>query len=123
MGGWGVRDRPETLNYFSHKETLAASANRNWSSNPQELNNVYSYDNREECKVTTELKPTEQEVHRPKVIYRGGASDAVYGLGLIGAWIYYLTHATTFSMGVLGLLKGIVWPAMLVYELLKYLNM
>jgi len=76
-----------------------------------------------ENKMTTESKPNEQEIRKSKVIYRGGASDAVYGFGLIGAWIYYLSHAATFLMGALGLLKGIIWPAMLVYELLKYLNM
>ncbi len=73
--------------------------------------------------MTTELNSTEQKLQKPKVIYKGGASDAVYGFGLIGAWIYYLSHAATFWMGVLGIFKGIVWPAMLVYELLKYLNM
>ena len=68
-------------------------------------------------------EPTEQKSQKSKVVYRGGASDAVYGFGLIGAWIYYLSTATTFWMGVLGILKGIVWPAMLVFEALKYLNM
>jgi hypothetical protein len=76
-----------------------------------------------ENKMSTEAKGNEQEVRKSKTSYRGGASDAVYGFGLIGAWVYYLTHATTFWMGVLGLLKGIIWPAMLVYELLKFLNM
>lgn len=57
------------------------------------------------------------------MVRQGGGSEAVYGLGLIGAWVYYLSHATTFWMGVLGFLKGIVWPAMLVYELMKFLNM
>lgn len=68
---------------------------------------------------------TEQRTHgqRSKVIYKGGASEAVYGFGLIGAWIYYLTHATTIGMGILGIFKGIVWPAMLVYEALKFLNL
>ncbi len=65
----------------------------------------------------------EQEKQKSKVIYKGGASDAVYGFGLIGAWVYYLSHAATFGMAILGILKGIVWPAMLVYELLKYLGM
>lgn len=64
----------------------------------------------------------ERDNHRTKVIRQGGASEAVYGLGLIGAWIYYIGEATTFWMGVLGVLKGIVWPAILVYEALKYLN-
>jgi len=47
----------------------------------------------------------------------------VYGLGFIGALVYYMQHATTFWIGVLGLLKACVWPAFLVYELLKFLKM
>lgn len=72
--------------------------------------------------MTSETKINERENRKSKVIYKGGASDAVYGFGLIGAWVYYVSHAATFGMGVLGILKGIVWPAILVYELLKYLN-
>ena len=72
--------------------------------------------------MTTEPNSTEQKLQKPKAVYRGGASDAVYGLGLIGAWVYYISHATTFWLGVLGIFKGIFWPAMLVYELLKYLE-
>ena len=49
-------------------------------------------------------------------------SGAVYGLGLIGAAIYFISQATTFWMGVLGFLKAIVWPAFLVYEALKTLG-
>jgi hypothetical protein len=74
-------------------------------------------------KMNTEPKSNVPETQKPKVAYRGGASDAVYGFGLIGAWVYYIGHATTFWIGVLGFLKGIVWPAMLVYEFLKYLHM
>jgi hypothetical protein len=46
----------------------------------------------------------------------GSAGDAVYGLGVIGAAVWYISSATTFWMGVLGVLKAIVWPAFLVYE-------
>ncbi len=42
-----------------------------------------------------------------------------YGLGFIGAAIYYVSTATSFWIGVLGILKAIVWPAFLVYSLLK----
>jgi hypothetical protein len=55
--------------------------------------------------------------------YERGASGAVYGLGLLGAWVYYISQATTFWIGVLGVIKGIFWPGFLVYELLKFLNM
>lgn len=49
-------------------------------------------------------------------------SEAVYGLGLIGAAVYFIQHAATFWAGVLGLLKALVWPAMVVYKLLGFLK-
>jgi hypothetical protein len=48
-----------------------------------------------------------------------GSGQAIYGLGMIGAAIYYVGHSTTFWMGVLGILKAIIWPVLLVYGLLK----
>lgn len=51
------------------------------------------------------------------------SNGAVYGFGFIGALIYYITTASSFWVGVLGILKAIVWPAMLVYGLLKSLGM
>ncbi len=50
----------------------------------------------------------------------GGCGGAVYGLGFVGAAIYYISNAATFWAGVLGILKAIVWPTFLVYEMLKY---
>lgn len=55
-------------------------------------------------------------------IQQHGPNSAVYGLGFIGAVIYYISNATTFWLGALGVLKAIVWPAFLVYEALKLLN-
>jgi hypothetical protein len=72
--------------------------------------------------MTAEARPIEQERRRTRVIRQGGG-EAVYGLGLIGAWVYFIGHAGTFWLGVLGFLKGIIWPALVVYELLKFLNM
>ncbi len=66
---------------------------------------------------------TEDSGWRTRVIYKRNASEAVYGLGLIGAWFYYITTATTFWVGVLGVIKGVFWPAFLVFELLKFLHM
>ena len=73
--------------------------------------------------MSTEPNATGKEHLKSKVIYQRSASEAVYGLGLIGAMVYYLGHAATFWLGVLGFLKAIVWPAMLVFEVLKYLNL
>jgi hypothetical protein len=50
------------------------------------------------------------------------AANAIYGLGLIGAAIYFISVATSFWIGVLGFLKALVWPVFLVYEALKYLG-
>ena len=49
-------------------------------------------------------------------------AGAVYGFGFIGAAIYYISTATGFWVGVLGVLKAIVWPAFLVFEALKTLG-
>ncbi len=51
------------------------------------------------------------------------SSGAVYGLGLIGAAIYFIGQATSFWMGVLGFLKAIVWPVFLVLQAFKELAM
>ena len=53
---------------------------------------------------------------------KNATSNAVYGLGFIGAAIYYIVTATGFWVGVLGFLKAIVWPVFLVYEVLKYVG-
>lgn len=51
-----------------------------------------------------------------------GTSGAVYGLGFIGAAVYFIQHATTFWLGALGLLKALVWPTVVVYKLLELLS-
>jgi hypothetical protein len=58
-----------------------------------------------------------------KEVQSSGPASAVYGLGLIGAAVYFISTATTFWMGVLGFLKAIIWPALLVYEAMKNLGM
>lgn len=53
--------------------------------------------------------------------YGHGGGGAVYGLGFIGALVFFISHATSFWMGVLGFFQAIVWPAFLVYEAFKVL--
>jgi len=59
---------------------------------------------------------------KENVSKHGTSSNAVYGFGFIGAAIYYIMQASGFWMGVIGLLKAIVWPAFLVFEALKQLG-
>lgn len=53
----------------------------------------------------------------------GSVSGGVYGLAFVGAAVYFIQHATTFGTGALGVLKAIVWPALLVYKLLEFFKM
>ena len=57
-----------------------------------------------------------------QAIKQNSSSGAVYGLGLIGAAIYFIGSASGFWAGILGFIKALVWPAILVYEALKYLG-
>lgn len=48
---------------------------------------------------------------------------AIYGLGMIGALIYFLQHAVTFLAGIVGIIKAVFWPAVLVYKVLELLKL
>lgn len=50
-------------------------------------------------------------------------AGAVYGLGFIGAVVYFIQTASGFWDGVVGILKAMVWPGFVVYELLKFLKL
>lgn len=56
-------------------------------------------------------------------IQKNASSGAVYGLGFVGAAVYFITHATGFWMGAVGFFKAMVWPAFLVYEACKQMGM
>ncbi len=58
-----------------------------------------------------------------KEIQGNASSGAIYGLGLIGAAVFFISQATGFWMGVLGFLKALVWPAFFVYEAFKTMAM
>jgi len=70
--------------------------------------------------MTTGTMTVESKKQDQKPGYRGGASETVYGLGFLGALVYYLGHAATLWIGLLGLFKAILWPAVLVYEALHF---
>lgn len=51
------------------------------------------------------------------------ATNAVYGLGVVGAAVYYIQMATSFWAGVIGFIKALLWPAFIVYEVLRHLEL
>ena len=67
--------------------------------------------------MTTQLNPTTEEKRKVDVQYRGGGSDAVYGIGLIGAWVYYISLRTSCQDGETVYVKDVFWTAFLVYAL------
>lgn len=52
-----------------------------------------------------------------------GVSGGIYGMAFIGALIYFVQHATSFWGGVLGIIKAVFWPAVLVYKALELLKL
>ena len=63
------------------------------------------------------------EKDRPRRVNRGGSGGNIgFGLGLIGALVYYIQQADGFWSVILGILKALVWPAFAVYYLLKSLG-
>ncbi len=54
---------------------------------------------------------------KPDSAAAGGSP--LYGLGMVGAAVYYFTRADAAKEYALALPKALVWPATLVYSLLK----
>ena len=52
----------------------------------------------------------------------GGCSGAIYGLGFLGALVYYITTAPTFGYVLIGIVKALLWPGFIVYAALKFLG-
>jgi len=55
--------------------------------------------------------------------HRDGRATRAYGgglwfVGFVGALVYYMQHAASAGLVILGILKALVWPAMLVYYVL-----
>ena len=56
---------------------------------------------------------------RPHGMFGGG----FYFLTFLGVAVYYIQQSHGFWPGVLGLLKALVWPAMLIYKVFTLLKM
>jgi hypothetical protein len=78
--------------------------------------------------MTEENNSTKQECCQDKKHHHrhgsgSGAVGGAYFLAFVGAAVYYIMQATSFWTGVLGFLKAIVWPAMLIFRLFEFLKM
>lgn len=50
---------------------------------------------------------------------REGGGSAFYGVGFIGALVYYFQAASSFGAVVAGFFKALVWPAIVAFKLLE----
>ena len=57
-----------------------------------------------------------------KIKNNADGGGGIYGLGFLGAAIYYISTASGFWIGVWGVIKAILWPAFLVFEALTALG-
>jgi predicted ATP-dependent protease len=69
-----------------------------------------------------EMVAAEEKEEKVNVRVQGGSSGAVYGLGVIGACIYYINKGTTPQEKAVGFLKALVWPVFLVKGVLEVLD-
>ena len=44
------------------------------------------------------------------------SSQAIYGLGMFGAWVYFWLQASGFWEHAYAILQGVFWPAYMVFE-------
>lgn len=66
---------------------------------------------------------TKQEKCMPHTNSHNGMMGGAYGLAFIGAAVYFVQQADGFWKGVLGILKAMVWPAILIYKVFSLLNL
>ena len=64
----------------------------------------------------------EESSSKNKYMGSTSAGGAVYGLGLIGALVYFIQNSNTLGQAVIGILKALIWPAFVVYKILEFLK-
>lgn len=65
---------------------------------------------------------TDKKCCGKKNMKHNASTGGVYFLGFIGAVIYFISQVTGFWLTVLAILKALVWPVFLVFELLKFIG-
>jgi hypothetical protein len=73
--------------------------------------------------MTTDKNSSTNDPEGKNKMKDNGMLGGIYGMAFIGAAVYFIQHAATFWDGVLGFIKAIFWPAMLIYKLLEFLKM
>ncbi len=81
--------------------------------------------NVQEVKVIREDKGNSNKVFKKYLFKNGSCSkegNVIYGLGCVGALIYFLSTSIGFWAFFASILKAFLWPAFVVFELMKFLK-
>ena len=66
---------------------------------------------------------TNKDWHK-RTMKHGNSSSGLWFLGFVGALVYYMhVHSGSLWLVILAFVKAVVWPALLVYHLLLFLQM
>lgn len=87
------------------------------------MDNETKFEKKVEAKVENWAEKMEKKdckTHK-KDHFSHGTAGAIYFFGFLGAAIYYIGHAESFWLGVLGFLQALVWPVFVVYHILEFL--
>ncbi len=60
--------------------------------------------------------------HSNKMTPGNSGGHGAYFLGMIGSAVFWVQQASSFWPTIGALLKAIVWPAFVVYDLLKFIG-
>ena len=61
------------------------------------------------------------KVHKHQ--HHTASASTLYGLGFIGAIVYYFQQSVTITDFLMAILKSLVWPALLVHKVFGVLGM
>lgn len=50
-------------------------------------------------------------------------TGGLYGLGVLGALVYFIQTSTSFVDGIVGIIMALFWPAVVVHKVLELLKL
>jgi hypothetical protein len=60
--------------------------------------------------------------HNKHVHKMSGGHGHFYGFGVLASLFYFLQNANTLEAWIIGIVKSLVWPALVIYKVLELLK-
>ena len=57
------------------------------------------------------------------IVKHTSGTGPIYGIGVLGALVYFLSHAQSFWGGLVGIVEAFFWPGVILYKVLELLKM